>query len=68
MGFIYLDNVNGERVLIEIQGSPGDKDYEFIVEESQKVLDTVLFSESDDILTQDVQSAHHFRLWFRLEN
>jgi len=44
MGFIYLDNVNGERVLIEIQGSPGDKDYELIVEESQKVLDTVVFS------------------------
>jgi hypothetical protein len=44
MGFIYLDNVNGERVLIEIQASPGDKDYEFIVEESQKVLDTVVFS------------------------
>jgi hypothetical protein len=44
MGFIYLDNVNGERVLIEIQGSPDDKDYEFIVEESQKVVDTVVFS------------------------
>ncbi len=44
MGFIYLDNVNGERVLIEIQGSPSDKDYMFIVEESQKVLDTVVFS------------------------
>jgi len=42
--FILLDNVNGERVLIEIQGSPGDKDYEFIVEEAQKVLDTVVFS------------------------
>ena len=45
MGFIYLDNIYGERVLIEIQGSPGDKDYQFIVEESQKVLDTVVFSE-----------------------
>ena len=44
MGFIYLDNVNGERVLIEIQGSPDDKDYMFIVEESQKVLDTVVFT------------------------
>jgi hypothetical protein len=44
IGFIYLDNVNGERVLIQIQGSPDGKDYMFIVEESQKVLDTVVFS------------------------
>jgi hypothetical protein len=44
IGFIYLDNVNGKRVLIQIQGSPDGKDYEFIVEESQKVLDTVVFS------------------------
>lgn len=44
IGFIYLDNVNGERVLIQIQGSPDGKDYDFIVEESQKVLDTVVFS------------------------
>ena len=44
MGFIYLDDVNGERVLIQIQASPDGKDYEFIVEESQKVLDTVVFS------------------------
>jgi len=44
IGFIYLDNVNGERVLIQMQGSPDGKDYEFIVEESQKVLDTVVFS------------------------
>jgi hypothetical protein len=44
IGFIYLDNVNGERVLIQIQGSPDEKDYKFIVEESQKVLDTVAFS------------------------
>jgi virginiamycin B lyase len=42
--FIYLNDVNGERVLIQIQPSPDGKDYEFIVEESQKVLDTVVFS------------------------
>ena len=44
IGFIYLDDVYGERVLIQIQGSPDGKDYLFIVEESQKVLDTVVFS------------------------
>ena len=50
IGFIYLDNVNGERVLIQIQGSPDGKDYEFIVEESQKVLDTVAFSKPTTFL------------------
>jgi len=44
IGFIYLDDVYGERVLIQIIPSPDGKDYEFIVEESQKVLDTVVFS------------------------
>lgn len=44
IGFIYLDNVNGERVLIQTQGSPDGKDYKLIVAESQKVLDTVVFS------------------------
>jgi len=44
IGFIYLDDVNGERILIEVQGSPDDKDYMFIVDEAQKVLDTVVFS------------------------
>jgi hypothetical protein len=44
IGFIYLDDVLGERVLIQIQGSPDGKDYMFIVEESNKVLDTVVFS------------------------
>ena len=44
IGFIYLNDVNGARILIQIQGSPDGKDYEFIVEESQKVLDTVVFS------------------------
>ena len=44
IGFIYLDDVYGERVLIQIIPSD-EKDYEFIVEESQKVLDTVVFSE-----------------------
>ena len=44
IGFIYLGDVHGERILIEIRPSPDGKDYEFIVEESQKVLDTVLFS------------------------
>jgi len=43
IGFIYLNDVYGERVLIQI--IPSDrKDYEFIVEESQKVVDTVVFS------------------------
>ena len=44
IGFIYLGNVHGERVLIQIQPSPDGKDFEFIVEEAQKVLDTVVFS------------------------
>ena len=44
IGFIYLDDVYGERVLIQIIPSPDGKDYEFIVEESQKVLDSVVFS------------------------
>jgi len=44
IGFIYLDDVFGERVLLQIIPSPDGKDYEFIVEESQKVLDTVVFS------------------------
>jgi hypothetical protein len=44
IGFIYFDDVYGERVLIQIIPSPDGKDYEFIVEESQKVLDTVVFS------------------------
>ena len=44
IGFIYLGDVHGERILIEIRPSPDGKDYEFIVEESQKVLDTVVFS------------------------
>jgi len=44
IGFTYRDNVNGERVLIQIQGSPNGKDYEFILTEAQKVLDTVVFS------------------------
>jgi hypothetical protein len=44
IGFIYLDDVYGERVLIQIIPSPDGKDYMFIVEESQKVLDTVVFS------------------------
>src|SRR6266487_970122 len=44
IGFIYLGDVHSERVLIQIQGSPDGKDYEFIVGESQKVLDTVVFS------------------------
>ncbi len=43
IGFIYLDDVYGERVLIQIIPSPDGKDYEFIVEESQKILDTVVF-------------------------
>ena len=43
IGFIYLDDVYGERVLIQIIPSD-DKDYMFIVEESQKVVDTVVFS------------------------
>jgi len=46
IGFIYLDDVFGERVLMQIIPSPDGKDYEFIVEESQKVLDTVVFSAS----------------------
>ena len=63
IGFIYLDNVNGERVLIQTQGSPDGKDYKFIVEESQKVLDyRRVFKTSrrseHHILIQDVQSAH----------
>ena len=44
IGFNYLGDVHGERILIEIRPSPDGKDYEFIVEESQKVLDTVVFS------------------------
>ncbi len=44
IGFIYLGDAHGERVLIQIQPSPDGRDYEFIVEEAQKVLDTVVFS------------------------
>ena len=44
IGFVYLGDAHGERVLIQIQASPDGKDYEFIVEEAQKVLDTVVFS------------------------
>ena len=44
IGFIYLDDVYGERVLIQIIPSPDGKDYEFILTEAQKVLDTVVFS------------------------
>lgn len=44
INFISLDDISGERVLIQIQGSPSGEDYMFIVEEAQKVLDTVVFS------------------------
>jgi hypothetical protein len=45
IGFIYLADVFGAGVLIQIQGSPSGEDYALIVEESQKVLDTVAFSQ-----------------------
>jgi hypothetical protein len=45
LGLIYLADVYGEPVLIQIQPSPDGKDYALLVDESLKVLDTVVFSE-----------------------
>lgn len=45
--FIYLNDVNGERVLIMNSGGPSsEKDFNQGVEASQQVLDTVVFTKS----------------------
>ena len=67
IGFIYLNDVNGAHVLIQVQPSPDGKDYEFIVEESQKVSGHRRVFKTNDILTQDIQTADERQLRFRLE-
>jgi virginiamycin B lyase len=42
--FIYLDNVNGERLLIMTQGNMSAQDFTLMTDASQKILDTVVFS------------------------
>jgi hypothetical protein len=42
--FIYLDNVNGERLLIMTVGYVSAQDFTLMVDAAQKVLDTVVFS------------------------
>ena len=42
--FIYLDDVNGERLLIMTQANISAQDFMLMTDASQKVLDTVVFS------------------------
>jgi hypothetical protein len=53
INFIFLDDISGERVLIQIQGSPSGEDYMFIVEEAQKILDTVVFTKPPTTFSSD---------------
>jgi len=42
--FSYLDDVNGERLLIMTQGNISAQDFTLMTDASQKILDTVVFS------------------------